>query len=70
MNESVEKLEARLKKLSAGDPQSTERIDALNDLAWELGLTQTKRALEKVASRVGEGTIFHIRLPIRQKGRA
>ena len=56
MNEAVEKLEARLKELSAGDPQSTERIDALNNLAWEIGLTQTKRALElaREASRLSE----------------
>ncbi len=56
MNESVERLETQLKDLSSGDPESTERIDALNDLAWELGLTQTKRALElaEEASRVSE----------------
>ena len=35
-----------MQELSAGDPQSTARIDALNDLAWEIGITQTKRALE------------------------
>ena len=46
MNETVEGFETRLSELSAGDPQSTERIDALNDLAWEIGLTETNRALE------------------------
>ena len=46
MMESVETVEARLEELKAGDPESTKRIDVQNALAWEIGLTQTKRPLK------------------------
>jgi signal transduction histidine kinase len=44
MDENAEQLEARLQALSPDKAESTERVDLLNELAWETGLTDTKRA--------------------------
>jgi signal transduction histidine kinase len=44
MNETVEKLEARLQALPPEKAESAERVDLLNELAWEMGLADTKRA--------------------------
>ncbi len=43
LNEKIKVLEDKLKALPV-DLESREKVDHLNDLAWELGLTDTKRA--------------------------
>lgn len=43
MNEKIKTLEDKFKALS-GNLESRKKVDLLNDLAWELGLTNTKRA--------------------------
>ena len=44
--ELVQELEERLGRLDAGPRDALERIDVLNDLAWELGLVDGERSLQ------------------------
>lgn len=44
MADQIQKLEKKVARLSKAGKETTELVDALNDLAWEIGLKQSKRA--------------------------
>lgn len=53
---SIEELEKRFKALSQSDTDALERIDVMNNLAWELALVDTKRSfqLSREAKRISK----------------